>query len=129
MSHSDFAHPYFGVFFLFIFSIIAFVVVSSLSRLVGNRLARKSEEKLKLAQYECGPLPNKQSNRIGARYFIVALLFILFDVEILFMFPWALDLKSVGILGFMGMLFFIGILAIGFIYEWKKGALEWQRIQ
>ena len=67
MSHSDFAHPYFGVFFLFIFSIIAFVVVSSLSRIVGNRLARKSEEKLKLAQYECGPLPNKQSNRIGAR--------------------------------------------------------------
>ena len=45
------------------------------------------------------------------------------------MFPWALDLKSVGVLGFMGMLFFIGILAIGFIYEWKKGALEWQRIQ
>ena len=52
MSHSDFAHPYFGVFFLFIFSIIAFVVVSSLSRLVGNRLGRKIVEKLKLAQYE-----------------------------------------------------------------------------
>ena len=122
MSHSDFAHPYFGVFFLFIFSIIAFVVVSSLSRLVGNRLARKSEEKLKLAQYECGPLPNKQSNRIGARYFIVAL-------EVRRIANRLGDLKSVGVLGFMGMLFFIGILAIGFIYEWKKGALEWQRIQ
>lgn len=129
MSHSDFAHPYFGVFFLFVFSIVAFVLVGLLSRIVGNSFARKSEEKLKLAPYECGPLPNKQSNRISARFFVVALLFILFDIEILFMFPWALDVKILGIFGLLGMLFFIAVLAIGFIYEWKKGALEWQQIQ
>lgn len=129
MSHSDFAHPYFGVFFLLIFTIIAFSTVVLLARLVGNALARKSEEKLKLAPYECGPLPNKQPNRITAQYFIIALLFVLFDVEILFMYPWAVDFKLLGFFGFIEMALFVIVLAIGFVYAWKKGALQWQHIR
>lgn len=129
MSHMDFAHPYFGVFFLLIFTIIAFGVVILLSRFVGNLLAHKREEKLKLSPYECGPLPNKQPNRISAQFYLIALLYILFDVEILFMYPWAIDFKILGMFGFVEMTLFIFILAIGFIYAWKKGALEWQKIR
>ncbi|RAX59295.1 NADH-quinone oxidoreductase subunit A [Helicobacter monodelphidis] len=129
MSHSDFAHPYFGVFFLLIFTAIAFGAAVFLFRLVGKALSHKREEKLKLAPYECGPLPNKQPNRISAQYYLIALLYILFDVEILFMFPWAVDFKVLGIFGFVEMIIFIILLSIGFIYAWKKGALQWQGIK
>ncbi len=129
MSHMDFAHPYFGVFFLLVFTIVIFTAIMILSRVVGNLMAHKREEKLKLSPYECGPLPNKQPNRISAQFYLIALLYILFDVEILFMYPWAVDFKILGVFGFIEMALFIFILGIGFIYAWKKGALEWQKIK
>ena len=93
------------------------------------KLARLDTEKLKCAIYECGPLPNKQPNKISAQFYLMALLFILFDVEIIFMFPWAVDFRILGMFGFVEMILFIVLLAIGFVYAWKKGALQWHSIK
>jgi NADH-quinone oxidoreductase subunit A len=129
MSHLDFAHPYFGVFVLFVLTFVAFTATTILSRLASRKLARLDTEKLKLSIYECGPEVTKQPNRISAHFFLFALLFILFDVEIIFMFPWAIDFKILGWFGFVEMVLFVLLLAIGFVYAWKKGALEWQTIK
>ena len=129
MSHLDFAHPYFGVFVLFVLTFVAFNATTLLSRLASRKLARLDTEKLKLSIYECGPEVTKQPNRISAHFFLFALLFILFDVEIIFMFPWAIDFKILGLFGFVEMVLFVLLLAIGFVYAWKKGALEWQTIK
>ena len=129
MTHVVTDHPYFGVFVLFLISVVAFPTTLFLARFVSRKLARLDTEKLKLAVYECGPEPNKQSNRISVQFYLIALLFILFDVEIIFMFPWAVDFKLLGWFGFAEMILFIVLLAIGFIYAWKKGALEWHSIK
>ena len=77
----------------------------------------------------CGVEVTKQPNKISTQFYLVALLFILFDVEIIFMFPWAINFKALGWFGFIEMLMFLLILAIGFLYAWKKGALEWHSIK
>ena len=129
MSHLDVSHPYFGVFAIFIFTFGAFLATTFLSRFVGRKLANKNTQKLKLAPYECGLAPTKQPNRIVSQFYIMALLFILFDVEIIFMFPWAVDFKVLGIFGFVEMILFVLLLVIGFVYAWIKGALKWQSIK
>lgn len=129
MSHSTFANPYFGVFILFIGTFIAFSATLFLQHFISTKIASKSREKLKLSQYECGVVANKQQNKISSRYYVIALLFILFDVEIIFMFPWAVDFKILGMFGFVEMILFIFLLSIGFIYAWKKGALLWQNMR
>ena len=129
MTHIVTDHPYFGVFILFLLTAIAFPAVLYLSRLVSRKLARLDTERLKVSIYECGPEPNKQPNRISVQFYLIALLFILFDVEIIFMFPWAIDFKILGWFGFAEMILFIVLLAIGFVYAWKKGALEWHSIK
>jgi len=129
MTHIATEHPYFGVFVLFVLTMTAFPVTLVLARYVSRKLAKLDTEKLKLSIYECGPLPNKQPNRISVQFYLIALLFILFDVEIIFMFPWAIDFKLLGWFGFVEMILFIILLAIGFIYAWKKGALEWHSIR
>jgi NADH-quinone oxidoreductase subunit A len=129
MTHVVTEHPYFGVFVLFVLTMVAFPVTVMLARYVSRRLARLDTEKLKLSIYECGPEPDKQPNRISTQFYLIALLFILFDVEIIFMFPWAIDFKLLGWFGFVEMILFIVLLAIGFIYAWKKGALEWHSIK
>lgn len=129
MSHLEVSHPYFGVFVIFIFTFGAFLMTTFLSRFVGRKLANKSTQKLKLAPYECGLAPTKQPNRISSQFYIIALLFILFDVEIIFMFPWAVDFKVLGIFGFIEMVLFVLLLVIGFIYAWRKGALQWQSMK
>ncbi len=129
MSHMMVAHPYFGVFLFLIVTVIAFTATTVLSRYVSRKLARLDTEKLKLTIYECGPEVTKQPNKISAQFYLFALLFILFDVEIIFMFPWAIDFKILGWFGFTEMILFILLLAIGFIYAWKKGALEWHSIK
>jgi NADH-quinone oxidoreductase subunit A len=96
---------------------------------VSRKLARLDNEKLKLSIYECGPQVSKQPNKMSSQFYLYALLFILFDVEIIFMFPWAIDFKVLGWFGFAEMIIFIILLAIGFIYAWKKGALEWHSIK
>ncbi len=84
-------------------------------------------DKEKISSYECGFDPFEQSrNRFDVRYYLVAILFIIFDLEIAFLFPWAITLGDIGLFGFWSMMIFLGILTVGFVYEWKKGALEWE---
>lgn len=81
----------------------------------------------KLSAYECGfDAFSDTRAKFDVRFYLVAILFIIFDLEIAFLFPWAITLGNIGLFGFLSMLFFLGILTIGFIYEWKKGALEWE---
>ena len=81
----------------------------------------------KLSAYECGFEAFDDSRmEFDVRFYLVAILFIIFDLEIAFLFPWAISLGGIGALGFWSMMFFLGVLTIGFIYEWKKGALEWE---
>ncbi|RDU60434.1 NAD(P)H-quinone oxidoreductase subunit 3 [Helicobacter marmotae] len=134
MSHSVFEYPYFGVFVLFVLTCVAFTLTLRLQRILSRKLAKKEREKLKLSTYECGPTPARQQNKISTHFFILALLFILFDIEIIFMLPWAIDFKYFAHIGlgsfiFVEMLSFIAFLVIGFIYAWKKGALSWQNIK
>jgi len=123
------SHPYFGAFVFFVLTFVAFIATTNISRFVSRKLARLDNEKLKLSIYECGPEVSRQPNKISAQFYLFALLFILFDVEIIFMFPWAIDFKILGMFGFVEMIIFIVLLAIGFIYAWKKGALEWHSIK
>ena len=129
MTHVINAHPYFGVFILFALTAVAFPATLVAARFISRKLAKLDTEKLKLTIYECGPEVTKQPNTISAQFYLIALLFILFDVEIIFMFPWAIDFKLLGWFGFAEMVLFILLLAIGFIYAWKKGALEWHSIK
>ena len=81
----------------------------------------------KLSAYECGfEAFDDARGRFDVRFYLVAILFIIFDLEVAFLFPWAVSLGKIGLLGFWSMMVFLGILTIGFIYEWKKGALEWE---
>ena len=81
----------------------------------------------KLSAYECGfEAFDDARGRFDVRFYLVAILFIIFDLEVAFLFPWAVSLGQIGLLGFWSMMIFLGILTIGFIYEWKKGALEWE---
>ena len=87
----------------------------------------KNPDPEKLSAYECGFEPFEDSRmEFDVRFYLVAILFIIFDLEIAFLFPWAISLGNLGSLGFWSMMIFLGILTIGFIYEWKKGALEWE---
>lgn len=107
-------------------TIIGFVLV--ISALVGARLlAPFSEEREKGTTYECGMLPIKRaSTNVGMRFYLYALLFIIFDVEAVFIFPWALSFVGIGALAYWAMVVFILILGAGLGYAWKKGALQWR---
>lgn len=122
-------HAYFGAFMMFIISISIFSLVLVLYRIISRKIARLNNEKLKTTIYECGPEVSKQENRISTQFYLIALLFILFDVEIIFMFPWAVNFKALGWFGFVEMILFLVILTIGFLYAWKKGALSWHSIK
>jgi NADH-quinone oxidoreductase subunit A len=90
-------------------------------------LARQRPDAEKLSPYECGFEPFEDARgRFDVRFYLVAILFIIFDLEVAFLFPWAVSLGNIGLLGFWSMMIFLGVLTIGFIYEWKKGALEWE---
>ena len=90
-------------------------------------VARQKPDTEKVSAYECGFPPfNDARRQFDVRFYLVAILFIIFDLEVAFLFPWAISLGAIGMLGFWSMVVFLGILTIGFIYEWKKGALEWE---
>ncbi|MAK12578.1 MAG: NADH-quinone oxidoreductase subunit A [Candidatus Pelagibacter sp.] len=81
----------------------------------------------KLSAYECGFDAFDDSRmKFDVRFYLVAILFIIFDLEVAFLFPWAVSLGNIGLLGFWSMMFFLFILTVGFVYEWKKGALDWE---
>jgi NADH-quinone oxidoreductase subunit A len=101
----------------------AIVTSGALARLSGVQ----NPDSEKLSPYECGFEAFEDARmKFDVRYYLVAILFILFDLEIAFLFPWAVALKDVGAIGFWAMMVFLTILVVGFIYEWKKGALDWE---
>ena len=107
---------------------IAVGVMIGVISIVMNRLvAPNRPDREKNSPYECGfdPFENARQ-KFDVRYYLVAILFIIFDLEIAFLFPWAVALESIGLAGFIAMFIFLAILVVGFIYEWKKGALEWE---
>lgn len=88
---------------------------------------RQNPDPEKLSAYECGfDAFSDTRGKFDVRFYLVTLLFIIFDLEVAFLFPWALSLGAIGLFGFFSMLVFLGVLTVGFIYEWKKGALEWE---
>lgn len=129
MTHIQTAHPYFGVFVMFVLSFAVFTFAVFLARLISRKIARLNTEKLKTTLYECGPEVTKQPSSISVQFYLMALLFILFDIEIIFMFPWAINFQVLGWFGFVEMILFILLLTIGFLYAWKKGALQWHNIK
>ncbi|MFT7414019.1 MAG: NADH-quinone oxidoreductase subunit A [Methylophagaceae bacterium] len=95
--------------------------------LAGFILGPRRPDDAKRSPYECGFEPFEDAHmKFDVRYYLVAILFIIFDLEIAFLFPWAVVLDEIGIFGLLAMFLFLGILVVGFIYEWKKGALEWE---
>ena len=98
--------------------------------LLSQTLGPKKPTPAKNEPFECGETPFQlPSGRFSIHFYLVGMLFILFDVEMVFLFPWAVVFRELGLYGFFEMAVFLGIVAVGFIYAWKKGALEWQSIR
>jgi NADH-quinone oxidoreductase subunit A len=94
---------------------------------LGKLLGPNKPDPEKLSPYECGFEAFEDARmKFDVRYYLVAILFILFDLEIAFLFPWAAVINEIGLFGFLSMMLFLGILVVGFVYEWMKGALEWE---
>ncbi len=113
------------------FPVLLFIVIGlamGVAPLVlGRLLGPHRPDAAKLSPYECGFEAFEDARmKFDVRYYLVAILFILFDLEIAFLFPWAVVLKEIGLPGFIAMVVFLGILVVGFVYEWMKGALEWE---
>jgi len=93
---------------------------------IGAVLGPNRPDSEKLSPYECGFEAFEDARmKFDVRYYLVAILFIIFDLEVSFLFPWAVAFREIGLYGFWTMMLFLGVLTVGFIYEWKKGALEW----
>ncbi len=110
-----------AVFFA-IASVLSLIIIT-LPRLLSPRKYNKA----KLDSYECGFEPFSDArSKFDVRFYLVAILFIIFDLEVTFLVPWAITLGQIGKFGFFSMMFFLFVLTVGFIYEWKKGALDWE---
>ena len=108
---------------LFCFSLF----LASLILFLSYRLSIANPDVEKLSAYECGfEAFDDARSKFDVKFYLVSILFIIFDLEIAFLFPWAVSLKNIGALGFYSMMFFLFILTVGFIYEWKNGALDWE---
>jgi NADH-quinone oxidoreductase subunit A len=107
---------------------IAIAAVMSVAMIVLSfMVGKQNPDADKNAAYECGfDAFDDARSRFDVRFYLVAILFIIFDLEIAFLFPWAVTLGDIGLFGFWSMMVFLGVLTIGFIYEWNKGALEWE---
>mgnify|MGYP005667160997 FL=1 len=119
-----------GEYFPILLFIIVGVAVGVVLPMVGAILSRTfrshNPDEAKLSAYECGfDAFEDARTKFDVRYYLVAILFIIFDLEIAFLFPWAIALDQIGLAGFIAMMIFLALLVVGFIYEWKKGALDW----
>jgi NADH-quinone oxidoreductase subunit A len=122
-AHAELLREYLPIL-LFLGLAIALSVAMVVASLV---IARQRPDAEKLSSYECGFEPFDDARRkFDVRFYLVAILFIIFDLEVAFLFPWAVALGEIGMFGFWSMVVFLGVLTIGFVYEWKKGALEWE---
>ena len=114
---------YLSIFIFFIICVILAVIIFFIPYLLSEKL----NDKNKLSSYECGFNPFCDThNEFDIKFYIVAILFIIFDLEISFLFPWAMTLGTISAFGFWTMAVFLIILTVGFVYEWKKGALDWE---
>jgi NADH-quinone oxidoreductase subunit A len=103
------------------------VAISGVMVFASMLVARQRPDSEKLSAYECGfDAFGDARAKFDVRYYLVAILFIIFDLEVAFLFPWAVTLGKTGVFGFWSMVVFLGMLTVGFVYEWKKGALEWE---
>jgi NADH-quinone oxidoreductase subunit A len=111
---------------VFLFVLVG-VAVGVVPQILGRLLGPVRPDSEKNSPYECGFEAFEDARmKFDVRYYLVAILFIIFDLEIAFLFPWAVSLKEIGAVGFWSVMIFLGILVVGFIYEWKKGALDWE---
>ena len=118
---------YFPVLLFIIVGLGLGLVLTLVGKVATNLLGVDRPDSAKLSPYECGFEAFEDARmKFDVRYYLVAILFILFDLEIAFLFPWAVALKEIQFFGFMAMMVFLAILVVGFIYEWKKGALDWE---
>jgi NADH-quinone oxidoreductase subunit A len=113
------------------FPILVFIGLAGLigaAMVFGSLLAaRQKPYPDKLSAYECGFDPfDDARRRFDVRYYLVSILFIIFDLEVAFLFPWSVSLSHIGVFGFLSMLAFLAVLTVGFVYEWNKGALDWE---
>jgi len=116
-----------GNYFPILLFIMVGLAVGVLPQVMGFLLAPHRPDDKKNSPYECGFEAFEDARmKFDVRYYLVAILFILFDLEIAFLFPWAVVLQEIGLFGFFAMMIFLAILVVGFAYEWKKGALEWE---
>ena len=123
MAPSGFLLNYLPILVFLVIAIGLSCLMVAASLIVGKQ--RPDVEKL--SAYECGfDAFSDAHHKFDVRFYLVSILFIIFDLEIAFLFPWAVTLGKIGMVGFWSMMLFLGILTIGFIYEWKKGALEWE---
>ena len=114
---------YIGVLMMFVMA----ALLGGAFLLLASTLGPKKPTPAKMEPFECGKEPFElPSGRLAVKYYLVGMLFILFDVELVFLFPWAVVYRTLGMFGFIEMAIFLGIVILGFIYAWKKGALEWQ---
>ena len=118
---------YFPVLLFMLVGIAVGVVPMTLGWTVSTLLGTHRPDAEKNSPYECGFEAFEDARmKFDVRYYLVAILFILFDLEIAFLFPWAVVLNEIGLFGFLSMMLFLGILVVGFFYEWRKGALDWE---
>jgi NADH-quinone oxidoreductase subunit A len=110
---------------IFIFLIVA-IGFAFVTLIMSQLLSSKKYNKVKLEPYECGIEPTTDArDRYSVRYYLVAMLFVIFDVETVFMFPWAVNVDQLALFGLVEMMVFLAILVAGYLYAWKKGALDW----
>ena len=122
MEHSG---EYIGLLAVFVISAAVVALMTALNAVLGPK---RPQSEVKKQPFECGVTPfDVDVSRRPVKFYLIAMLFILFDVEIVWFFPWAVVLRELKWAGLWGMFFFMGVLLVGFIYAWKKGALEWER--
>ncbi|HEX2603424.1 MAG TPA: NADH-quinone oxidoreductase subunit A [Oxalicibacterium sp.] len=113
------------------FPVLLFILVGIgvgvVPQVLGRVLAPHKPDAEKLSPYECGFEAFEDARmKFDVRYYLVAILFILFDLEVAFLVPWAVAMREIGMLGFWSMMIFLGVLTVGLVFEWKKGALDWE---
>ena len=118
---------YLPVFLFILVGVAVGVIPQVLGWVLSTVIGAQNPDAQKNSPYECGFEAFEDARmKFDVRYYLVAILFILFDLEIAFLFPWAVALKEIGAAGFWSMMVFLAILVVGFVYEWKKGALDWE---